>query len=129
MAISSILIIDDHSRFRKVLRGFIEMYFKDADIREAQTGEEGYLVAVQQRPDVSLIDICLPDMQGMETASRIREEVPEGHIIMMSMRAPEYLELGDTNRSLFMGKEIMDSELIPVLQQFLNSTRKEERSP
>ena len=121
MANKTILIIDDHKNFREMVRSFIEKRFQDADIKEAETGEEGVEVARSERPDVSLIDIRLPGIDGLETARQIKQYVPECRIITMSMfRQDSLQELINKKVIIFVNKDEIDSELIPLLYKFLD---------
>ena len=138
MANKMILIIDDHKNFRETLRSFIENQFKDIEIKEAATGEEGVAVAINEKPDVSLIDVRLPGIDGIEAARQIKQHVPECQIITMSMfkwfdfahhplNHPELVEGQSSLQNLiaqkviiFVNKDEIDSELIPLLYKFLD---------
>ena len=85
MANKTILIIDDQKDFREMVCSFIQKRFQDVAIKEAETGEEGIRLAVQEKPDVSLIDVRLPGIDGIETARQIKEQVPGCQIVTMSM--------------------------------------------
>ena len=76
MSNKTILIVDDHKDFRQMLRSFIQNRFTDVDIKEAATGEEGVEVARNEKPDVSLVDVRLPGIDGIETARQIKESLP-----------------------------------------------------
>ena len=121
MAKKMILIIDDHKNFRETLRSFIENQFKDIEIKEASTGEEGVAMAINEKPDVSLIDLRLPGIDGIETARQIKQRVPECHIITMSMFKQSSLQnLIAQKAIIFVNKDEIDSELIPLLYKFLD---------
>ena len=117
MANKTILIIDDHKNFREMVRSFIAKRFQGVDIKEAATGEEGVEVARSERPDISLIDIRLPGIDGIETARQIKQHVPECHIITMSMFKQSSLQnLIAQKVIIFVNKDEIDSELIPLLR-------------
>src|SRR6266403_2152452 len=65
------LVIDDEVQIRRLLRLTLE----DQGYRvfEAVSGQEGLLEAAQRRPDVVLLDLGLPDMDGVEVLKRLRE--------------------------------------------------------
>ena len=120
----TILIIDDHKKFREILRIYIENEFKDLKIKEAGTGEEGVQVAIRERPNISLVDVRLPGIDGIETARQIRECVPGCEIITMSMfQQSSFQELVDQKAMVFVNKSKIDSELIPLLYKFLNGIK------
>ena len=121
MANKLVLIIDDHKNFRETLRSFIENQFKDIEIKEAATGEEGVEVAINEKPAISLIDVRLPGIDGIEAARQIKEHVPECQIITMSMFKQSSLQnLIAQKAIIFVNKDEIDSELIPLLYKFLD---------
>ncbi len=121
MSNKTILIIDNHKDFREMVRSFIAKRFQDVKIKEAETGEEGVEAARSEKPDVSLIDIRLPGIDGIETAQQIKEHVPECQIITMSMfKQASLQELINKRVIIFVNKDEIDSELIPLLYKFLN---------
>ncbi len=79
-----ILIVDDHP---VVLSGCRALFASDSSIRidEAGDAKSGHRAFVQKKPDVTIIDINLPDVSGFELMRRIRKDDPEAKIIMFSM--------------------------------------------
>ncbi len=121
MANKMILIIDDHKNFREMVRSFIAKNFKDIEIKEAGTGEEGVDMAIAQKPDVSLIDVRLPGIDGIEAARQIKYQVPQCQIITMSMfKQSSFQKLIDQKVIIFINKDEIDSKLIPLLYKFLD---------
>ena len=121
MVKKTILLIDDHKEFREMLRLFIEKQFKEVEIKESATGEEGVEVAVKERPQVALIDICLPQMDGLQAARQIKQQVPGCHIITMSMLIDRnYQKFVAREMAAFIEKDEINEGLIPLLNRFLN---------
>ena len=124
MANKMILIIDDHKNFRETLRSFIENQFKNVEIKEAVTGEEGVAIAISEKPDVSLIDVRLPGIDGIEAARQIKQHVPACQIITTSMFQQSSLQnLIAQKVIIFVNKDEIDSELIPLLHKFLDGRK------
>lgn len=82
-----ILIIDDHPLFREGIKTIINRDVRFEVIDEAGTGREGVEKACQLQPDVVLIDISLPDETGMEVTRKIRKQLPQAHIMILSMHS------------------------------------------
>jgi DNA-binding NarL/FixJ family response regulator len=79
-----VLIVDDHP---VVLSGCRALFAGDASVRidEAGDAKSGHRAFVQKKPDVTVIDINLPDLSGFELMRRIRKDDPAARIIMFSM--------------------------------------------
>jgi two-component system, NarL family, nitrate/nitrite response regulator NarL len=82
----SILIVDDNDTSRKVSRSFVESQPDMEVCGEAADGLEGIEKAKSLKPDVVLLDVALPQMNGVEAASVIKREVPEARIVMLTVR-------------------------------------------
>ncbi len=80
-----VLIADDHMLFRQ---GLISLMKTREDlveiVGEAETGEEAVRLAELLRPDIILMDIYMPDGNGLEAAQKIRASVPETAIVMLT---------------------------------------------
>src|SRR5246127_3815114 len=79
-----VLIVDDHP---VVLSGCRTLFASDHSIRidEASDAKSGHRAYISKRPDVTVIDISLPDVSGFELMRRIRKDDPDARIIMFSM--------------------------------------------
>jgi DNA-binding NarL/FixJ family response regulator len=79
-----LLIVDDHP---VVLSGCRSLFAADTSmkIEEASDARSGHRAYLQKRPDVTIIDINLPDVSGFELMRRIRKDDPNAKIIMFSM--------------------------------------------
>lgn len=80
---TTILIIDDEQGIRRFLRTALES--QDYAVLEAATGEQGILQAINARPDLIVLDIGLPDLDGHQVTERIREWA-DTPIIILSVR-------------------------------------------
>jgi DNA-binding NarL/FixJ family response regulator len=79
-----LLIVDDHP---VVASGCRSLFASDASVKidEAADEKSGHRAYMSKRPDVTIIDINLPDLSGFELMRRIRKEDPDARIIMFSM--------------------------------------------
>jgi two-component system, cell cycle response regulator DivK len=83
-----VLIVDDHEKNRKLARDVL----RAAGLRtlEASRGEEAISVATDNRPDVILLDLRLPDMNGTEVARQLRSGKGTGKIPVVALSASAY---------------------------------------
>ncbi len=89
-----ILIVDDHSVVRQGLRMFLSL---DPDLKivgEARNGAEGVLLAHELRPDVVLMDLLMPVMDGVTAITTIRRELPEVEVIALTSILEDSLVYG-----------------------------------
>ena len=83
----SILIIEDDAAMRRVLKGNFE--FSGFDVTTARDGEEGLRKFTTVRPDLILLDIMMPKIDGHEVCRQNREDEPEIPIIMLTAKGQE----------------------------------------
>lgn len=79
-----ILSVDDHPRFREGIAALLAAHPDMNLVAQASNGQEGINLFRTHRPDVTLIDLRLPDMSGIDTAAAIRTEFPEARIIILT---------------------------------------------
>lgn len=80
-----ILIADDHSLFRQGLRSLLEAEEDLRVIGEAANGREALRGALETHPDVVLMDIQMPGLDGVEATKEILKEFPEAKVVMLTM--------------------------------------------
>jgi len=81
----TILIVDDHAAFRLEARQLLEAEGFDV-IGEAVDGETALLLAQSQRPDILLLDIGLPDIDGFAVSDRLASIDPPIRVVLTSSR-------------------------------------------
>jgi NarL family two-component system response regulator LiaR len=79
-----VLITDDHKVVRRGLRGFLDMDPELEVVGEASNGEEAMDMARRLEPDVVLMDLLMPVMDGIEATRRIRHELPEVEVLALT---------------------------------------------
>ncbi len=73
--VRSVLVVDDHASFRARARQMLEMSGYEV-VGEAGDGATAVAAALRLRPDLILLDVVLPDMNGFDVANRIARDVP-----------------------------------------------------
>ena len=79
-----ILLVDDHQMVRLGLKSYLELQDDIAEVSEAVNGKEGVEQALASRPDVIIMDIVMPEMNGIEATLTILKEWPEAKILILT---------------------------------------------
>jgi DNA-binding NarL/FixJ family response regulator len=85
----TVLLVEDHLIVRE---GFRKLLESENDIElagEAQTGRQAVKMAVALRPDVIIMDVAMPQLNGLEATRQIRKAVPNARIIMLSAHSDD----------------------------------------
>ena len=87
-----ILIADDKLQVRRVLRGLIEGHQDWEVCAEAEDGIQAVNRAERFRPDVIILDLAMPELNGFEAAARISKSLPEVPILLFTLYASPEVE-------------------------------------
>ncbi len=86
---TKVLIADDHTLVRAGMRTLLEG-IKDVEvIGEASDGRDALTKTSELKPDIVLLDIAMPELNGLEVAARISKEFPDSFVIILSMHSNE----------------------------------------
>jgi len=118
---ATILIAEDHEALRITLRDWISASFANTNILEARDGEEAISVTVDQQPNVILMDISMPRVNGIEATRRIKKTVPNTEVVIVTVHENrEYQsDAAAAGASAYIIKRKMGAELMPVLKRLL----------
>ena len=94
IAKTKILIVDDHEQFRGGLKQLIDSKPDMQVIGEAENGQRAVTLASELRPDLILMDVKMPVMDGIEATRRILAESPGMKIISLSMYTDNFINAG-----------------------------------
>jgi two-component system response regulator NreC len=89
MRVIRMLLADDHTVMRKGLRLLLESQPGFQVVAEAATGREAVSLAEQHAPDVIVMDIAMPLLNGIEAARQIAAKLPQAAIVFLSMHSDE----------------------------------------
>ena len=82
-----VILADDHNLVREGLRSLLDKQGDILVVGEADNGRAALELATRLAPDVAVMDVSMPDMNGVEAASRIRDAVPGVRVLALSMHA------------------------------------------
>jgi DNA-binding NarL/FixJ family response regulator len=121
----TILIVEDHDGVRFLLYDFLSDTFPYCRFLEAKNGEEAVALALAQSPEIILMDISLPKMNGIEATRRIKDAQPQTHVVIVTNHeADEFQrEAYAVGACAYVLKHRMQTELVPVLTKLFSHLR------
>jgi two-component system NarL family response regulator len=118
-----VLIVDDHAAMREGLRAMIDHQPDMAVVAEGANGQEAITLYRQRRPDVTLMDVSLPLLSGVEATRKIRDEFPDARIIVVTTYDDDDILFGafDAGVMGFLLKDLLRKELLPAIRAVHNN--------
>jgi DNA-binding NarL/FixJ family response regulator len=84
-----ILVVDDHAVVRRGVRSLLESHEGWEVCGEATTGREGVAESLRLRPDIVVMDLSLPDLNGLDATRQILKAVPDTEVLVLTMHHSE----------------------------------------
>lgn len=130
-----ILVVDDEGPMRALIREYLEQESNFQVVAETATGEEAVGLAKQYRPEIVLMDLCLPGMNGLKATQLIKKSCPASKVIMLTNY--EFEDLKDRARessqmvqlSAFLGKREISTRLLSVINSLTKQSPPWTRRP
>ncbi len=124
-----VLIVDDVSETRENLRKLLQFEADIEVVAAARTGKEAIQFAQESNPDVILMDINMPDMDGIAATEAIRQKMPAVQVVILSVQAdPNYMRRAMlVGARDFLTKPPMPDELVAAIRR-AGMMAREERS-
>jgi two-component system response regulator NreC len=112
-----VLLVDDHTVVRRGLRKILESTNDVEVVGEVGSGLEAITAAAELHPDVVLMDVSLPDLNGIEATRRITAATPGAQVLMLSMHADEQYVLASMEAGAkgYLVKDVDDQDLVAAV--------------
>jgi DNA-binding NarL/FixJ family response regulator len=117
-----ILIVEDHKALRRALRDWLASYFEGCRFMDVGSGEEAVALSTREPPDIVLMDVGLPGIDGIEATRQIKAAAPATHVVVLTIHEESVYRAAaaKAGASAFVPKRKMHTELIPVLSQIMD---------
>jgi len=125
----TILVIEDDISILRGLKDNLE--YEGYGVFSETNGEKGLLIALKKKPDLILLDIMLPGMNGYEICRRVKKEKPDLPIIIITARGSEIDKVSglDTGADDYVTKPFSIPELMARIRAVLRRTTQEKNIP
>jgi DNA-binding NarL/FixJ family response regulator len=120
--VASILIADDHEMVRRGLRATIEQEPDWAVVGEAGDGRTAVELATSLKPGIVILDLGMPELNGLEAARRIRRALPETRILVLTVYEAEHVvqEVLEAGANGYLLKSDAGRELVSAIRALLD---------
>ena len=145
----TVLLVDDHRLVRQGVRAFLETQPDISVVGEADSGETAVTLAAQHAPDVVLMDLIMPGMDGVETTRQVKRVCPRAQVIVLtSYHQDEHIfpairagalsymlkdvgpkELADGIRKAAVGEAVLHPRVAARVVQELHGARRDAVNP
>jgi DNA-binding NarL/FixJ family response regulator len=125
-----ILIVDDHEIFRRGLRSLLETH-PDWDVcGEATDGQEAVQKSKDLQPDVVVLDITMPGLNGLDATGVIRKEVPKAKVVILSQHQAGLMKQValTAGAAAYVTKSEVSRELLAAIEGLISSEPKSGES-
>lgn len=117
-----ILVADDHDILRRGLKQLLSSHPGWEVCGEARTGRDAVSLSEERKPDIVVIDISMPDLNGLEAARRIRKALPKTGIIILTLHFSDQLvkDIVEVGARGYVMKADADRDLVNAVEALAN---------
>ena len=115
----TVLLADDHTVVRQGLRALLEAEEDMTVVGEAENGRQAVQMAKRLQPEVVVMDIAMPQLNGLEATRQLTKESPKSHVLILSSYSDdEYVQqLTDAGASGYLVKQTAATDLVAAIRE------------
>ena len=113
-----VMLVDDHDVIRFGLRSFLDTQSGITVVAEASNGQEAITQAIDTQPDVVLMDITMPDMDGIEATHQIKSRCPNCFVLALTVHEDKeyFIKMLLSGATGYITKQAASDELVMAIK-------------
>jgi DNA-binding NarL/FixJ family response regulator len=122
MPLMTIVVADDDPQYREIIRYLLAAASDTMSIvGEAADGDEALALLRRERPDIVITDLIMPRLNGVDLTRRIRQELPDTKVILISSYTEDAYRLmaSDSGADVFVSKQVITTSLLPAIRDLI----------
>ena len=121
MPLARILVVDDDARVRRVISSMLSRHSGWEICGEAADGQQSVELARATNPDIVLMDVSMPGMNGLDATRILRREIPRIDVILVSQNDPKIIshQAADVGARAYCSKSDLGRNLVPIIERTL----------
>jgi len=112
-----LMLVDDHQVIRTGLKSFLQTQPDFEVVAEAGNGQEAITLALETRPDIIIMDISMPEMDGMEATRQLKEKWPQVTVLALTVHEDKFyfMKMLEAGASGYLTKQAASDELVQAI--------------
>ena len=117
-----LMLVDDHQVIRTGLKSFLQTQPDFEVVAEASNGQEAITRALETRPDIVIMDISMPEMDGLEATRRLKELWPQVVVLSLTIHEDKFyfMKMLEAGASGYLTKQAASDELVQAIHTVAN---------
>ena len=112
-----LMLVDDHQVIRTGLKSFLQTQPDLEVVAEASNGREAIMLALETRPDIVIMDISMPEMDGLEATRQLKEKWPQVTVLALTVHEDKFyfMKMLEAGASGYLTKQAASDELVQAI--------------
>jgi DNA-binding NarL/FixJ family response regulator len=121
--VRTILIVEDHAGIRSSVKLWLSRIFQEYEITDVSTGEDAVEICKKAKPELVVMDLKMPGINGILATQQIKKILPDTKIIILTIYDVPAFRTGalEAGANAFLSKNDMYRELIPTIRRLISS--------